>query len=389
MSTTRAGTLEQEVGRGLLDLGVGVAAWVPGLGVTGCAEAYAAVAGRAAPPSFHEEVAVGCAHGAAIAGMRSAVAMKTHGLLKAANAVSDAVFCGTTAAFVLVIADDPTGIQSDSVIAAGPVLDALELPWVASGPATIGCDLSRIVARSERLGLPAAIVIDAADASTPAVATDAEPVPPSPTYRRDPVRHLLVPALIRHQRAVLSARLAGTDPPPPPPLPRFPDGIPPRWRPALDRYGPLFRAFAARRSSFTAGDIGISSCYGFPPYDAIDVVTYMGGAIPLAIGAHLAGRTDAWAVTGDFSFISAGHLGLLEAVAREVPLRILLLANGQAETTGGQPVPSSLLDRVLDGYADAIVPLDDPLDEHACEHALKEAVSRDELSVVVARFPHP
>lgn len=386
---TKPGTLEQEVGRGLFDLGVGVMAWVPGLGVTGCAEAYATVAGRPGPPSFHEEVAVGCAHGAAITGMRSAVAMKTHGLLKAANAVSDAIFCGTNAACVLVIVDDRTGIQSDSIVAAGPVLDALEVPWVASGPATIGRDLAGTVASSERLGLPAAIVIDAADASAPAVATDLEPVPPPPPYWRDPVRHLLVPALIRHQRAALSARLAGADPPSPPPLPRFPDGIPSRWRPALDRYAPLFRALAARRASFIAGDIGISSCYGFPPYDAIDVVTYMGGAVPLAVGAHLAGRTDAWAVTGDFSFLSAGHLGLLEAVARKVPLRVLLLANGQAETTGGQPVPSSLLDRVLAGYADALIRLDAPLDERACARALDEAGARDDLSVVVARFAPP
>lgn len=383
-------TLEDEVGQCLLDLGIGATAWVPGLGATGCAEAYAAISGRAVPPSFHEEVAVGCAHGAALAGTRSAVLMKAHGLFKAANAVSDALFCRTTAAFVLVLVDDAAGTQSDSIVAAGPVLDALELPWCGSGPATFGRDFRETVARSERLGIPAGIVIDAADTMAPAVAAGCHPpVPPPPAYRRDPARHLLVPALVRHQRAVLSARLAGAELPPPPPLPRLPDGVPPRWRPLLARYAPLFRSFVARRPSFVAGDIGISSCYGLPPVDAIDVVTYMGGALPLAIGAHLAGRTDAWAVTDDFSFVSAGQLGLLETLVREVPLRVLLLANGRAETTGGQPVATALLDRVLAGYAEAVVPLDDPLDESACAAALEEARARDGLAVVVARYPLP
>ncbi len=382
------GTLEQVVGRSLHDLGTGVVTWVPGLGVTGCAEAYTAISGRPAPPSFHEEVAVGCAHGAAIAGARSAVVMKTHGLLKAANAVSDALFCGTTAALILVVVDDPAGIQSDSVIAAGPILGALELAWMRSGPETIGRDLRDLTARSEALGLPVALIIDGADASVPAAATDSV-LPPPPLYRRDPARHLLVPALIRHQRAALSARLIGNDPPTPPPLPRLPEDVPARWRRAVAQYMPLFDALVVRRPSFVAGDIGISSCFGFPPYDAIDVVSYMGGAVPLALGARLAGRTDAWAVTGDFSFVAAGHLGLIAAAARNIPLRVILLANGQAETTGGQPVPSGLLDRVLAGYPDAVVPLDDPLDPNACAGALDEAGARDGLSIVVARYTPP
>jgi TPP-dependent indolepyruvate ferredoxin oxidoreductase alpha subunit len=378
--------LEQETGRCLFDLGVGIVTWVPALGVSGCAEGYAACSGGPVPPSFHEEVAFGCAHGAGLAGTRSAAVMKTHGLLKAANAVSDALFCGTNAAVVLVVVDDTTGIQSDSIIEAGPVLDALELPWVRSNPANVRHDLRGVVATSEQLGLPAALVIDAADASVPASSTVLEPLPPPPKYRRDPSRNLLVPSQIRQQRGVLSARLHAASPPRPPPLPRVPDDVPDRWRPAVERYGPLFRALTACRPSFVAGDIGISSWYGFPPFDAIDAVTYMGGAVPLAIGAHLAGCNDAWAVSGDFSFVAAGHLGLLEAVSRAVPLRVLILANGQAETTGGQPVACALLDRVLAGYTDAIVPIEDPCDERSCAKALAEAGARDGVTIVIAQY---
>lgn len=390
MSKTEARTLGAVVGQTLHDLGVGVVTWVPGLGVTACAEAYGGAVGRSVPPSFHEEVAVGCGHGAALAGTRSAVAIKTHGLFKAANAVSDALFCGTTAAFVLVVVDDLSGIQSDSIVAAGPVLDALEVPWISSGPATIGPDLSEAATRSESLGSPVALVVDAAEVSSPAVGLRSRPIPLSPpSFRRDPARHLLIPPLVRHQRTALTSRLAGDAPPPSPSLPRVPEGVPPSWRPALERYGPVFDAFVEHRPSFVAGDIGLSSCYGLPPYDAIDAVSYMGGAVPIALGASLSGHDDAWAVTGDFSFVAAGHLGLLEAVARDLPLRVLLLANGMAETTGGQPVTTATLGRVLAGYHDAIVSLEDPLEQAACREALEQARARDGLSIVVARYAAP
>ena len=383
----KPGTLGQVVGQTLHDLGIGIMTWVPGLGVTACAEAYEGVANRPVPPSFHEEVAVGCGHGAALAGARSAVVMKTHGLLKAANAVSDALFCGTTAAFVLIVVDDRSGIQSDSIVFAGPVLDALEVPWRSSKPATVGRDLAEAAARSEALGLSVALVVDAAEVSSPAGGSTYSPLPlPPPSFRSDPVRRLLVPPLIRHQRAALSSRLAGNVPPPSPSLPRVPEDVPPGWRPALERYGPVFDAFLEHRPSFVAGDIGLSSCYGFPPYDAIDVVSYMGGAVPIALGASLSGHDDAWAVTGDFSFVAAGHLGLLEAVGRDVPLRVLLLANGMAETTGGQPVGSTVLGRILAGYQEAIVPLEDPLEPIACRDALKQARAHEGLSIVVARY---
>jgi TPP-dependent indolepyruvate ferredoxin oxidoreductase alpha subunit len=80
----------------------------------------------------------------------------------------------------------------------------------------------------------------------------------------------------------------------------------------------------------------------------------MGGSTALALGAHLAGVEDAWAVTGDFSFVAAGHLGLAEAYAREAPLKTLLLVNGEAAATGGQPLPRRALDRALAPYADDV-----------------------------------
>ena len=120
--------------------------------------------------------------------------------------------------------------------------------------------------------------------------------------------------------------------------------------------------------------------------DCIDVTTYMGGSVPLALGAHMAGVSPAWAISGDFSFIAAGHLGLLEAVQRQIPLKILLLFNGKAETTDGQKIQEGLLDRILLGYEEYVYFIHDPLDRGEVESAIKKASISQELSLVVADF---
>jgi TPP-dependent indolepyruvate ferredoxin oxidoreductase alpha subunit len=110
----------------------------------------------------------------------------------------------------------------------------------------------------------------------------------------------------------------------------------------------------------------------------------MGGSLPLAIGAYLAGCRPAWAVTGDFSFIAAGHLGLIEAAWRNIPLKVLVLWNGKAETTGGQRIPNGALERVLKGYEDHVICIHDPQNKDEIEEVLERAAHADELSLVIA-----
>ncbi|PSQ68330.1 MAG: hypothetical protein BRD26_08495 [Bacteroidetes bacterium QH_1_64_81] len=89
---------------------------VPGHGATQTYEAWKR-GGESTPPfSFHEEVAVGMAHGAALLGHRSVVLLKAHGFLKAANAIADSLAAGTTAGFLFVVFHDPTGAHSDSIL---------------------------------------------------------------------------------------------------------------------------------------------------------------------------------------------------------------------------------------------------------------------------------
>lgn len=92
-------TIAEAIADTLRDSHVRLVTAVPGHGAT---QTYAAwQRGKEVPPpfSFHEEVAVGMVHGAALRGHRSAVLLKAHGFLKAANAV-DAVLAGYTDAVI-------------------------------------------------------------------------------------------------------------------------------------------------------------------------------------------------------------------------------------------------------------------------------------------------
>ncbi len=136
----------------------------------------------------------------------------------------------------------------------------------------------------------------------------------------------------------------------------------------------------------TSGDTGLSTLFALPPYECIDVTTYMGGSIPLAIGSYMAGQRPAWAVTGDFSFIAAGHLGLLEAILRGVPIKVLVLNNGKAETTGGQKIPEGMLERVLRSYSEFVDYIHNTQDYDEIKVVLEHASKSQGLKVVVADF---
>lgn len=330
----------------------GLVTVVPGFGATPAWESL----GR--PPfCYHEEIACGLAHGAALVGVRAATLMKTHGLLKAANQVSSSLSCGVRAGLVHLVFEDPEAQHSDNVLQAGPFLDALGMPWLEAGDAP-EATLPEAFARSERLGLPVAWVVDGRTISpeTP------EPMPPpasSPSGPRDPQRHLVSPFFAGYQHQVLQARLAGrpADSVPRPPLPPLP-GLP-----AFRLLEPFLEVLREVRPEFVAGDATMASASGLPPYGCVDAVTCIGGSLPMALGALAVGLPEAWAVVGDFSFLTMGPLALLEAVHRGLPLKVILVSNGIAAATGGQAVDSALVDLALAPYASQtrrLAPGEDP-----------------------------
>ncbi|MBL7137407.1 MAG: hypothetical protein ISS17_01355 [Bacteroidales bacterium] len=99
----------------------------------------------------------------------------------------------------------------------------------------------------------------------------------------------------------------------------IPEDTPENWKKAVEKYEPFFRVYKKYGGDIVTGDTGIISQYSALPWNCFDIITYMGGSIPLAIGASLAGRKNVWAVTGDFSFIATGPLALLEAKLRNPP----------------------------------------------------------------------
>ncbi|MGI5845504.1 MAG: thiamine pyrophosphate-dependent enzyme [Candidatus Xenobium sp.] len=349
---------------------------VPGFGVTPVWEAL----GRPML-SYHEEIACGLAHGASLAGVRSATLLKTHGLLKAANQVSSALSSGVRSGWVLLVFEDPLATSSDNILAARPFLRALNLPHLPceDQPELV---LAEAFARSERVGLPVAVVIDGRqmmsrdpDAPTPEPWTTVCPpvLPPS----RDPQRHLVAPLLVPYQHEVLQARLAGqpADSVPRPELPVLPE------RAELRAWEPFFTAFQQHRPPFVAGDTTLSSLYGLPPFGCVDASTCLGGSLPIGLGALAAGVPEVWSLAGDFSFLSMGPLALLEAAQRNLPLKVAIFANGVAAATGGQPVNLDLLDLALAPYASRTRRLAPGQDPHPLLRATREAAGLQILVV--------
>jgi len=374
----------------LQDAGVRVVTHVPATGATALFDAYCALAGLVPHYAFNEELAFTMAHGAALAGVRSAAVLKSHGLAKAANSVIDSLTLGTTAGFVAVVLDDPEGRHSDNVFALEDFLRGTGMPFKKAGAGTIYRDLLECILWSEELGIPVALFVDSNLVSRDTSCERRPLLPLAATYRRDPLRHVLCPPLAAYQRKVLEARLARKDwrSLPEPSLPPVPAGLPPAWLSPASLFIPVFEVFRELRPEipFACGDTGLSSLFAFAPFACIDACSYYGGSLPMAIGFHLAGIGKAWAVTGDYAFLAAGHMGLLEALGRRIPLKVLLMDNGAAMATGGQPVPEGVLDQVLSGWAPFVRRIDDPGDASTVRGTLKRAILSDRIEIVVARF---
>lgn len=79
-------------------------------------------------------------------------------------------------------------------------------------------------------------------------------------------------------------------------------------------------------------------------------------------------------------------MGLLEAQARRIPLKVLIMDNGCAMATGGQPVPEGLLERALGGWTSFVHRIDMPADPGAVREALSRAQAAEKLEIVHAVF---
>ena len=85
----------------------------------------------------------------------------------------------------------------------------------------------------------------------------------------------------------------------------------------------------------------------------------------MAAGATLVGAKNAWSITGDFSFLAAGVLGVNECLSLQVPLKLIIFQNRVASATGGQPVSENLMNHFISSFHKDIVkiPISSPAQE--------------------------
>jgi indolepyruvate ferredoxin oxidoreductase alpha subunit len=120
-------------------------------------------------------------------------------------------------------------------------------------------------------------------------------------------------------------------------------------------HGDSFQSITAALSAFpeaiVTADIGCSTLGALPPYNAIETCVCMGASVGMAKGAADAGYHPVIAVIGDSTFLHSGVTPLMDAVAADTPMTLIILDNKTVAMTGGQPTirSSSELEAVVRG----------------------------------------
>ena len=160
--------------------------------------------------------------------------------------------------------------------------------------------------------------------------------------------------------------------------------------PHADSYRAINQAAQAFDPAMVTSDIGCYTLGALPPYSTIESCVCMGASIGMAKGAAEAGFHPAVAVIGDSTFLHSGITALLDAVAANTDMTLIILDNETVAMTGGQPtiVSSSRLEKLVLGLGV------DPahfyvLDAHPKQTARNAEIIRNEmdyrgLSVIIA-----
>ena len=151
------------------------------------------------------------------------------------------------------------------------------------------------------------------------------------------------------------------------------------------------------------GDIGCYTLAALPPLSALDACLCMGASIGMAGGAERAHGKDfsrsTVAVLGDSTFIHSGITSLIDAVYNQETITVIILDNRITGMTGhqqnpasgmdihNQPAPQLNIEKLVESCGVKDITIVDPFDLKATEKAIREAVAREEVSVVIARRP--
>jgi hypothetical protein len=268
------------------------------------------------------------------------------------------------------------------------LLNGISLPYFKVNTQNIYNEIVKCYLYSERIGTPIAILVDASQMNTIVEYERRNNLQKSFLYERSILKHVVHPLFADYQYKLFTARKHKVDSSKftPPEIPVIPQELPDRYKDAVSKYQPFFDIFKQFKTGIVCGDTSASSSYCLPPYNCIDIVTYIGGSIPLAIGAFMAGNKHSWALTGDFGFISAGHIGLLEASNRGIPIKVIIFNNKKAAATGGQKIDKKLLLRLISPYERNTKHIHNAEDPLEINEVLDEAITADELRIIVVNY---
>jgi len=121
--------------------------------------------------------------------------------------------------------------------------------------------------------------------------------------------------------------------------------------PHADTFESMKLALENYQRKMITSDIGCYTLGALPPYEAIESTVNMGASIGMAKGAAEAGFYPVLAVIGDSTFLHSGVSPLMDAVAHNTNMTLIILDNETVGMTGGQPtiLPSSRLEDVVLG----------------------------------------
>jgi indolepyruvate ferredoxin oxidoreductase alpha subunit len=107
--------------------------------------------------------------------------------------------------------------------------------------------------------------------------------------------------------------------------------------PHADSFDAIKLAIASFQSPVVTSDIGCYTLGALPPYNAVESCVCMGASVGMAKGAADAGLKPAIALIGDSTFLHSGVTPLMDAVAADTDMTLIILDNETTAMTGGQP----------------------------------------------------
>ncbi len=118
-----------------------------------------------------------------------------------------------------------------------------------------------------------------------------------------------------------------------------------------DSFHAVTGALAGFPEAVVTADIGCYTLGALPPYTAIESCVCMGASVGMARGAADAGLHPVVGVIGDSTFLHSGVTPLMDAIAADTPMTLLILDNKTVGMTGGQPTirPSPAIESIVRG----------------------------------------